>query len=208
MWAADDTLLRPARGGSRSRRLLEPVYSPSLDRRLTMPPKQIFQLISPRGGQRAEPGLHSERRSRLAAGATAMVLTVHRVLAGYAVALACASLIYYADDKIMWAAVCDGMAVVVIICSILANVGSAAAPKKGDHDYVRWMVGIHIGMLLPPGLALGALAAAYFGLVDLSNMRLWTAFTIIVLCSALASFYIFILLRPRKEHAAQAGGLV
>ena len=80
---------------------MEPVYSPSLDRRLTMPPKQIFQLISPRGGQRAEPGLHSERRSRLAAGATAMVLTVHRVLAGYAVALACASLIYYADDKIM-----------------------------------------------------------------------------------------------------------
>ena len=44
-----------------------------------MSPKPPFALISPRAS-RPEPGIHSERRSQLAAGATSATLTVHKVL--------------------------------------------------------------------------------------------------------------------------------
>ena len=52
-------------------------------------------------------GLHSERRSQLAAGASNVTLTVHRVLAGYSVTLAAVSVICYTDSEYLLAAVCD-----------------------------------------------------------------------------------------------------
>ena len=149
-------------------------------------------------------GLHSERRSQLAAGASNVTLTVHRVLAGYSVTLAAVSVICYTDSEYLLAAVCDAMAVAVLLCSILSNVGTAGAPKKGEPAYTRWMIGIHLGMLLPP---LFVLAAAYSWsqqLLNLSTTRRATAFWLAIISSALALLYI-IKLRPRKDKQADAG---
>ena len=102
-----------------------------------MPPLHVFQVVSPRPSQ----PLHSERRSQLAAGAETATLTIRHVFLSYAVALAGTSLLYYQEGAFVEAALLDLVAVLVLACSILANVGSSAPPKKGEQGYTRWMVG-------------------------------------------------------------------
>ena len=173
--------------GQRRRRERERYYMPA----------HTFQLVSPRG-TRPEPGLHSERRSQLAAGADSPTITMHRVLAGYAIALVTCSLIWYQEDEFMAAALCDVAAVFSIVCSILANVGNSSAPKKGEPNYVRWMVGVHLGMILPPAVTIVSVVAAVLGVPALSNSRRAAGVGLLLLSSAVALFYI-VLLRPRKK---------
>ena len=68
------------------------------------------------------------------------------------------------------------------------------------------MVGIHVGMLLPPAVALGAIASRATELLNfyVSTRRQGGAWWLVVLFSALATWYV-ILLRPRKDATAATG---
>ena len=164
--------------------------------------QHVFALAAPRG-HHPEP-LHSERRSQLAAGASGATLTVHIVLAGWGIAQALVSAIWYLDQYFLMAGACDAMAMLGIICSILANVGTGAPPKKGEFGYMRWMIGVHLGLVVPPLFALALTVTAALGAVDLSTPRRATACALAVLSSVLALVYI-VKLRPRKDAKAGTG---
>ena len=171
-----------------------------------MSPKPPFALISPRAS-RPEPGIHSERRSQLAAGATSATLTVHKVLGAYGVFIFGVSVVYYVENQYTAAAVCDGLAVLVMLCAILANVGDGAPPKKGEDGFTKWMVGVHLGMLLPPAIALGTMTLGAMHQLELINTRRTAACVMLVLASALATFYI-VVLRPKKAEQKSSAPLV
>ena len=164
-----------------------------------------FQLASPRAN-----GQHSERRSNLAAGAEQVPITVHRVLLGYALCLAVASGLFLMEEFNTSSLLAGSTSLIVFTCSNLANVGTGAAPKKGEENYMRWMIGIHLGMLIPVLVLLLAVGIGCwtFGILGWAlgpSIPFWC----LVLTSGVAGYFIF-KLRPRKERLGPGGrsGLV
>ena len=152
----------------------------------------------------APPGLHSERRSQLAAGAGAACLTVHRVLAAYAALLAAgAAMLFVLDEGMLLIQMSNAAAFGSAACSLAANVGTGAPPVKGSPTYTRWMVGVHVGMVLPLvyGVSVGALAAKCLG--QTGPNASFTVYATLTAVSSVALALIF-LLRPRKASAGSS----
>ena len=78
---------------------------------------------------------------------------------------------------------------------------ATAPPKKGEAGYLRWMVGVHVGLLLPlVQIAVSAvrLSLSYFGNGD-GDARVTTEALLVVL-SAITLVMIFAL-KPKKKNA-------
>ena len=93
-------------------------------------------------------------------------------------------------------------------CSVAANVGTGAAPAKGSGgSYTRWMIGIHLGMVLPLayGAFVGVMAVQRLGQMGLLDLE----FAVMASLTAvsIAALVLIFLLRPRKASAAE-GALV
>ena len=116
-----------------------------------------------------------------------------------ALALAGVSVICYTDAVPMYnaAMALDAAAISTLFCAILANVGDGAPPKKGEAGYMKWMIGVHLGLLLPPVFVLCAVLVSVLGLEDLSTPRRASTMWLVSIASLVALAYI-IRLRPRK----------
>lgn len=165
---------------------------------------QPAPIIQPGAGiiPRAAPTIHSERRSQLAAGAGEASWTVSRVLLLYAATLAVASAgcLPIVD---MLTYTFGGTAAAAVVCSALANVGAGAAPNKGEASYVRWMIGIHLGMILPPLLMVASVLEVGLS-VPLGNLFRLVVFWLVIM-SSMATLFGILVLRPSKEKQAGTG---
>jgi hypothetical protein len=147
----------------------------------------------------AAAGLHSEICSELAAGAQTATFTVHRILYGYAAVLGACSGAQF-SLHVAHATFFAAMAAITLATGCAANVGTGTPPVKGEAGYVRWMVGVHLGLVLPP---LWALVTAYHLAFHAASD---TAFAWIVLGVSVLVLVAIVKLKPRRQ--ANAKGLV
>ena len=178
----------------------------------------------PAGSHASSSLLHSERRSELAAGAGGATVTVHIVLLFYATCLSITSalafaftssrvralfqegFVVYNSDR-QWAVILGIMAAFTMGAGFLADVGTGPPPKKGDALYVKWMVGVHVGMLLPVVWSLW-IVGLLLTLDRVSSANRVIACSAIVL--SVLALTLIVLLRPSKKSSekAAATGLV
>jgi hypothetical protein len=148
-------------------------------------------------------GLHSERRSELASGAQAATITVHRILYGYAAVIAACSATQFALGAVH-ATYFAAMAAVTLAAGFAANVGTGTPPSKGEVGYIRWMVGVHFGLLLPPLWVLSAGYHLYYHAARAVDIAIaW-----VVIGSSIVAGAAIVKLKPKKKAAETSKGLV
>ena len=149
-------------------------------------------------------GLHSERRSNLAAGAETAKITVHLVLLAYAATLFAAAVLLLVLRHGLSAFAMLLAAGLAAAMGTLADVGVGKPPSKGEEAYTRWMIGIHVGMLLPAGVFVYFVASFSWA----TSPADW-AVALALAAASSAAIFLIIALRPKSyTREAEGGALV
>ena len=86
-------------------------------------------------------------------------------------------------------------------CAVLADVGAGAPPKKGESGYKKWMIGVHLGLMLP--LLLGPIFAWRAVKASAVPEKAYLAKILGALCAGSAlCFGALIVLKPKKTKNA------
>jgi len=149
-------------------------------------------------------GLHSERRSQLAAGAGTATFTVSRALGAFGIALLALAMERLVVADLDWVVLTIGtLSLLVLSTAVLANVGTGKPPEKGSDGYRRWMIGVHLGLGWPPLVGVLYMTAAYLDATIGSWLDMAADFVGLACCGT--ALWLLLALRPRK---AASTGLV
>ena len=86
-------------------------------------------------------------------------------------------------------------------CAVLADVGAGAPPKKGEPGYKKWMIGVHLGLMLP--LLLGPTFCWRAVKASAVPEKAYLAKILGVLCAGSVLFFgALVALKPKKAKTA------